>query len=212
MEQEIVAKEIKPRIHRQRSGHTASQGMQGGEGLVNQNLINHDLKKDRGDQGDGIDEQHRQGDIDKGQLLAEDLGNEPAEAEGLGLVGQLIHPFEHVQLTAPDGFELFAGEAEVAATGPGQRVIAGDLCCIFFGVGLHPGQDHMVTIFEPGNGRIGLFQLKQSLPIQAQQFRLQPKLLGHAQQGIGRDFVLAETIFMNQAILGQFYFVFPCNN
>ncbi len=126
MQQQIIAEKIEAGVDRQGRGHTDSQDMQGGEGLIDQDLVDDDLEKDRGDQGDGVDKQHRQGDIDKGHFLPENLGDKPAQAEGLRFVGEFIDAFEDIDLAGPDRLELRLGQAEMAAAAAGQGVITGD--------------------------------------------------------------------------------------
>ncbi len=70
MQQQIIAEEIEPGVDRQGHRHAHPEDMQGGEGLIDQDLVDDDLEKDRGDQGNGVDEQDRQGDIDKGESSA----------------------------------------------------------------------------------------------------------------------------------------------
>jgi hypothetical protein len=82
MEQQVVAQEIEPGIDRQGRSHGDAENMQGGVGLVDQDLVDDDLEKDRGYQGNGVDKEHRQGDIDEGDLLLEDLGMNQRREKG----------------------------------------------------------------------------------------------------------------------------------
>lgn len=111
MEQQVISEKIKSAIHRQGYGHAKPQDVQGGEGLIHQHLINDDLKKNRGNQGNGIDEQDGQGNVHKGFFLPQDLRNKPAQTERLCFVGEFEGTFKEINFTIPKSFELLTGQA-----------------------------------------------------------------------------------------------------
>ena len=211
VQQQVVAQEIKTRIHGQGNGHAEPEYVQGGEGLVDQHLVDDDLEENRGHQGDGIDEQHRQGDIKEGHLLTKDLGDEPAQAERLVFVAEAPGAFEQEDLAGPDRLELLATQPQVFAAGTGKRVETGNQG-FRLPLALCPDNgrdDQVAAVAQPGHGRAGLFQLDQFLPAEAQLPGLQPQVAGHTQQFDRFDLLVGQAVFVRQPVSGEFDLVFP---
>jgi len=204
MEQQVITKKIKSGIHRQGDSHAEPQDMQGGEGLIHQYFIDNNLKKNRGNQGDGIDKQDSQGDVQEGYFLPQDLGDEPAQTERLGFVAEFIRPFEEKDFTAPKSFELLTGQAQMAAAAPRQRIIAADHGFLLQ-VSLSGGnadQDDVSAIAQFCYCWISFLQVEKPIPLQFQQVGLETQVLGDAQEFDRRDFVKAQIILMEEAISG----------
>ena len=83
MEQQVITEEIKTGVDKQHHGHAQTQHLQGCKCLVDQHLVDDNLEENRCNQGDAIDKQDSQRNIEKGHLLPQDLRHEPAQAERL---------------------------------------------------------------------------------------------------------------------------------
>jgi len=109
MEKKVIPEEIQPGINRKGRGHADAENMRGGVSLVHQHLVDNDLEKNRRHQGNGVNKQHRQGNIDKGNFLFENLRDKPAQGKRLSFIAQFIRAFQDIDLTRPDCLKLFAG-------------------------------------------------------------------------------------------------------
>ena len=77
-QQEVIPQEIQRRIHEEGDDHADAENLQGGEGLIDQHLVDDDLKKEWSDQSDQMDKDNSKANVEKSYLLAQKFGNEPA--------------------------------------------------------------------------------------------------------------------------------------
>jgi hypothetical protein len=150
---------------------TEDQHVERGQAPVNQHLVDHDLEEQRRDQGEDLEEEGGDQDFREQRAVADDGGDEPADAEPVGVPGQGRAAGQQDQLAAPGLLELVAVDGEGTLF---QGVLDQDL------VGRHLGQHEETAVAALRYG--GQRRAGQPVPGRPHEPGLDAQVLGAAQQ------------------------------
>ena len=163
VEQEVLAQEGEHRIEQQGERHPAGQDIQGRVALVDDDLVDDQLHEDGHGQRQDVEHQGADGHVAQELALAEEFGDEPAQAEGLFVVEQRVVALEQDQLARPRPAQKRAWSSRKMALGglaKGSRTaMAGPVS-----VSLTPTTTTKLPLAERRDGGQGLAQGQQVRP------------------------------------------------
>ena len=163
---EVVAGVAEDAVEQRQDAEDQHQRIQGLIAAVGDDLVDEDLEHERRREGDH--RRHRRGhrDVPEQALVAQQLGQEPAQAERLALVAQPLHALAQNQRAVPAVDELRARHQRRLLV-PGHRVEHRQRRPVrtFDGV----EHDHPVAGLLLGHDRVGVAEGGQFLPVAARQ-------------------------------------------
>lgn len=167
--------------------------------LIDQNFIHNDLEKQWNDQGEDGKHQHHECNLTEDPFVFDEFRDEPAETEGLFLIGEFVDLFEKDEFPGITGGKFtFREEYESfrSAVLRGVRIENGDLQFLFL-VFSHAAYDSKIAVgFFDDTGEYGgtLFQI---FPGKTDIFCLEAVTGNDLKEEIVPDFLFPDSIFMH---------------
>ena len=172
-EQEIASDEFHETVENHRTDDTDTDRIEGHDAFVHQDLVHHDLEKQRHDQRKERDDADRQRDLAEDPFQFQEFGNEPAETERLIFIGQPVGLFQQETLAAVDLPELcLIHEVEPVSGSLVFRIDHRDFHD-FILIRTDAAEQDLFPVLFDADRRIGIAELEQTFPVEIPLFDLE---------------------------------------
>ncbi|GMO43259.1 hypothetical protein TM239_69690 [Bradyrhizobium sp. TM239] len=163
---------------------------------MDKNLVDDELKEDRKRQPERIEEHRSNCDVGKEPPLPQHFRYEPAQPKGPLALRWSALALEQNHLSGPHSAKAIRIDQQVLSPPLRQRIEDR------YSVAFRPGADHEdpIEVRELDESRIGFAELAYRLPIELRRAGAKARIMGHAQQEIGRDAGLVDGIGVPQPV------------
>ena len=198
-EQQVTADIIHQRVEGYDDQHPDAENVEGVAGLIDQDLVHHDLEEEGDDQRKDGQQRHHQRDLAEDPFVFEEFRDEPAQAERLFLVGEFVDLLEQDEAPAEFVAELLFGKEDeaVGRVEPFRFRIHDDRLRFSLGQGLEAAQNRRFAAFLQGDAGKHRSARLQLTPRQLDPADLVVVVRGDLPEEVFPDLLAAHGVFVH---------------